>query len=134
MQPFADDLSDAFPAFRATRARGVSHALAWTAPAEVFEGTRAFDVLRAVVRSAVEGGWIHAGEPEAIAFLLWSACHGMIALEFRGRCKVLEDSLRAGISGSSYEYLLTSLSCEAPSTARPDPDRPAPRRRSRPES
>ncbi len=37
--------SDAFPSFRASRARGVSNALAWTVPTELFEGTRAMVAL-----------------------------------------------------------------------------------------
>ena len=51
---FADDLSDAFPAFRATRARGMSNALAWTAPSALFRGTRAYaDLERNCLRRAV---------------------------------------------------------------------------------
>ena len=98
------------------------------------EGTRAFDVLRSVVRAAVEGGWIHVGEPEAIAFMLWSACHGMVSLEFRGRCKVLEETLRPGLSGTVLDYLITSMSTQASDDRPAVPDRPVGKRRSRPES
>ena len=52
---FSDDLSDAVPAFRASRARGASNALAWTAPAEVFEGSRALqDMRRNCIRRGIE--------------------------------------------------------------------------------
>jgi len=97
------------------------------------EGTRAFEVLRSVVRAAVEGGWIHDGDPEAIAFMLWSACHGMVALEFRGRCKVLEEACRPGITGTVLDYLITTMSTHA-DDRRAAPDRSAVKRRSRPES
>ena len=43
---YSDDLSDAFPSFRATRARAVTNALAWTAPVEEFNGFRALEHLR----------------------------------------------------------------------------------------
>lgn len=45
MRLFTDDLSDAFPTFRASRARGVSNALAWTAPLAAFRGMRAYREL-----------------------------------------------------------------------------------------
>lgn len=52
---FADDLSDAFPAFRASRARGVSNALAWTAPVAAFAGTRAYhDLQRNCLRRGLD--------------------------------------------------------------------------------
>ena len=97
------------------------------------EGQRTFDVLRAVVRAAVDGGWLREGDPEAIAFTLWSACHGMVTLEFRGRCKVLEESCRAGIPGAAFEYLMSVLAAPDAPAAGPG-DRQPGKRRSRPES
>ena len=43
---YADDLADAFPSFRASRERGSSNSLSWTAPIAAFEGTRALADLR----------------------------------------------------------------------------------------
>ena len=43
---YADDLADAFPSFRASRERGSTNALAWTAPTAAFEGTLALKELR----------------------------------------------------------------------------------------
>jgi AcrR family transcriptional regulator len=73
------------------------------------EGSRTFDLLRGVVRSAIEGGWIAPGDPEAVAYLLWSAAHGMVTLEFRGRCSMFPDDVRAKLVPGSFEYLLTML-------------------------
>ena len=42
---YSDDLNDAFPSFRASRARAVSNGIAWTAPADAFEGTYAHKML-----------------------------------------------------------------------------------------
>ena len=42
---FAEDLADCFPSFKASRARGVTNALAWTAPASAFAGTLALREL-----------------------------------------------------------------------------------------
>ena len=51
---FAEDLSDCFPSFRAPRARGVSNALAWTAPVAAFKGTRALhDLERNCLRRGI---------------------------------------------------------------------------------
>jgi AcrR family transcriptional regulator len=74
------------------------------------EGDKTYDHLRAIVRVAMDGGWLRPGDPEAIAFMLWSACHGMVTLEFRGRTHVVPEAAREGISLRAYEYLLESLS------------------------
>ena len=51
---FAEDLADCFPSFRASRARGVSNALAWTAPVAAFHGTRAYrDLERNCLRRSI---------------------------------------------------------------------------------
>jgi AcrR family transcriptional regulator len=106
-------------------------------PEEWPEGRRAFGVLRGVVREAVESGWIRAGEPEAIAFALWSACHGMVTLEFRGRCRVIDELHRPTILARAFDVVLDLIAASAggPAGAPPEPERPrAPRRRSPPES
>ena len=81
------------------------------------EGTRTFDVLRGVVRAAVDGGYIKPGDVESIAFLCWSACHGMVTLEFRGRCSVISEKLRAGIAGTAFEHFINAM------TVAPQPHR-----------
>lgn len=98
------------------------------------EGDRALDVLREVVVAALDGGWIRPGDPEAIAFTLWSSCHGMVTLEFRGRCSVVPEACRASIVGSAYGYLTEIIAAERPpAVVTPPTPRRAPRR-SRPES
>ncbi len=104
-------------------------------PAQWPEGGRAFDVVRALVRTALDGGWIRPGDPEAIAFMLWSACHGMVTLEFRGRCSVVPEASRATVARSAYAYLhsvIAALHPPAPATGRAARHR-RPARRSRPE-
>ncbi|MDX2091880.1 MAG: TetR/AcrR family transcriptional regulator [Kofleriaceae bacterium] len=73
------------------------------------EGARTFDLLRGVVRTAIDGGWIAPGDPDAVAYLLWSAAHGMVTLEYRGRCSMFSDDVRAKLVPGSFDYLLTIL-------------------------
>jgi AcrR family transcriptional regulator len=79
------------------------------ADAQWQDGTRTYDHLRSMVRMAIDGGWLRPGDPEAVAYLLWSACHGMISLEFRGRTDAVPEAARDGIALRSYEYLIASL-------------------------
>lgn len=73
------------------------------------EGSRTYDHLRALVRVAIDGGWLRKGDPEVVAFALWSACHGMVTLEFRCRTSVVPESTRPTVLKNSFEYLIDSL-------------------------
>jgi AcrR family transcriptional regulator len=73
------------------------------------EGSRAYDQLRALVRVAIDGGWLRKGDPEVVAFMMWSACHGMVTLEYRCRTIVVPEGSRSTVLVNSFEYLIDSL-------------------------
>lgn len=83
-------------------------------PAEWPEGAQTFNVVRGVVRAAMDGGYIQQGDVESISFLCWSACHGMVTLEFRGRCSVIPPKLRGSIAGTAFEHLLRVMATTPP--------------------
>lgn len=105
------------------------------------EGKAVYDSLRALVQVAVQDGWIRSGDPEVIAFLLWSAVHGAVTLQICDRCMVLPESHRDASVMPAYQYLLDTLvlprsagppasaASPAPSSVAPEPRR----RRSLPE-
>ena len=76
------------------------------------EGSQTFNVVRGVIRAAVEGGYIKPGDVESLSFLCWSACHGMVTLEFRGRCSVIAEKLRADIAGTSFEHFMRLMAVD----------------------
>jgi AcrR family transcriptional regulator len=77
------------------------------------EGARAYDNLRAVVRVAIDGGWLRPADPEVVAFTLWSACHGMVTLEFRSRTSVVPEAVRSTVALDSLDYIINSLSAKS---------------------
>jgi len=95
------------------------------------EGTRAYDLLKGVVKAAIDGGWIVAGDVEATSFLLWSAAHGMASLQIRDRCMVIPEECRARVHGDAYELLLARLSTEKDPAERAEPQPEAARPRAR---
>jgi AcrR family transcriptional regulator len=94
------------------------------------EGTRVYDFVRTEVQTALGTGHLRAGDPEAIAFLLWSAVHGMVTLEVRGRTKVIAEADRARVAELGYQYLIETIA--NPASARPKATPPPAARRSRP--
>lgn len=92
------------------------------------EGTAAYDALRDVVRAAVTDGWIRPGDPEVIAFTLWSTAHGSVTLEICNRCMVLPEQQRESIIPLSYRYLVEALALRG--TAEPaEPANAEPKKR-----
>lgn len=79
------------------------------------EGTAAYDALRSVVRAAVTDGWIRPGDPEVIAFTLWSTAHGSVTLEICNRCMVLPEQQRESMIPLTYRYLVEALALRSPS-------------------
>lgn len=83
--------------------RTLSEAESWP------EGTEVYESLRALVRVAVEDGWIRPGDPEVIAFTLWAMVHGAATLDICDRCVVLPESYRGNILPPAFKYLIESL-------------------------
>jgi AcrR family transcriptional regulator len=73
------------------------------------EATKVYGALRDLVRGAIADGWVRPADPEVVSFLLWSTCHGMVTLEFRGRCDVLPAADRDAIPGKVFDFVLASL-------------------------
>jgi len=50
----------------------------------VTAATEAFGALETLVRRAQAAGTVHAGDPDEVARLIWSAVHGFVAIELMG--------------------------------------------------
>lgn len=78
------------------------------------EGHRTFDLLRSVVVRALAGGWIQGDDPDAVSFLMWSACHGMASLHIRNRCVVFAEPVRDQVESGAFELLLARMIRDRP--------------------
>jgi AcrR family transcriptional regulator len=54
------------------------------------EGNRAFAFLVTTVQECLEKGYFSGMQVEIIAFTVWSMVHGIVSLEIRNRCSVVE--------------------------------------------
>lgn len=112
--------------------RAVDEAEAWP------EGKAAYEAIRGLVQVAVSTGWLRPGDPDVIAFALWSAAHGAVALEICKRQAVLPEARRAEMTPSAFAYVLQSVLADPPPAAavskaaasKPAAGRLSPRRRS----
>lgn len=83
--------------------RAAGKANQWT------EGKAAYEAIRALVQMAMSTGWIRSGDPDAVAFGLWSAVHGAVMLEICKRQAVLPPERRSEMATSAFHYLLDSV-------------------------
>lgn len=74
------------------------------------EGERTYEMLKMAVKTAIDGGWIIAGDVEAVSFMLWSTAHGMASLSCRDRCLMIPEAERPKVLADAYEVLLRLLS------------------------
>lgn len=89
------------------------------------EGKAAYETIRGLVQVALSTGWIRPGDPDVIAFALWSAAHGAVALEICHRQAVLPSEGRGEMASRAFHLVLQALLVEpAPATA-PRPTAPA---------
>jgi AcrR family transcriptional regulator len=97
------------------------------------EGQRAYDMLKGVVQTALDGGWIVGGEAGPMAFLLWSTAHGMASLAIRERCLVIAPEDRLQVQDDAYQILVGRIATDkARPRAETEPETPK-RRRGAPE-
>lgn len=89
-----------------TTSRAVDKADEWP------EGKAAYEALRALVQLALSTGWLHAEDPDVIAFALWSAAHGALALEICHRQAVLPAERRSEMAASAFHYVLSAILIE----------------------
>ena len=73
------------------------------------EGKRTYDLLRAMVGAALDGGWITGGDVEAMSFLLWSTVHGMASLKIRDRCMVIPEACRERVHDDALTLLMSRV-------------------------
>ncbi len=81
------------------------------------EGHRTFDLLRSVVVRSLAGGWIEGTDPDAVSFLLWSACHGMASLHIRDRCVVFAEPIRERVEAQAFDLLIERMARPRPAAA-----------------
>jgi len=93
--------------------RSVDKADAWP------EGKAAYETIRALVQVAVTSGWIRPADPDVVAFALWSAAHGAVALEICHRQAVLPLDRRAMLTDHAFAYVLRSILTERPRVTPP---------------
>jgi AcrR family transcriptional regulator len=95
------------------------------------EGKRTYSLLQAMVKTALDGGWIAGGTVEAMSFLLWSTAHGMASLQIRERCRVIPPEERASVQDDALAVLMARIS-----TGKTEGEPPKPRapRRGAPEA
>lgn len=74
------------------------------------EGQKAFEVLVSVVRECILHGRFKEQDPEALAFVIWSALHGMVTLSLKGRCRVIREEIREDIEKIGLDVFLKLLS------------------------
>jgi AcrR family transcriptional regulator len=73
------------------------------------EGKAAYEAIRALVQMAMSTGWIRPGDPDAVAYGLWSAAHGAVMLEICKRQAVLPPERRGEMATSAFTYILDSV-------------------------
>ncbi|MBK7428954.1 MAG: TetR/AcrR family transcriptional regulator [Saprospiraceae bacterium] len=70
------------------------------------EGQATFDVLRHTVQGCMEQGYFKGQELEAVTFMVWSAVHGMVTLNLRHRCKVVNAHTPDEIVHASFQSFI----------------------------
>lgn len=70
------------------------------------EGLRAYDFLRERVYACMKRGRIPAGDPEAAAYGMWAAVHGMASLIIRNRCVMFPAEQLPKIAAAAFDVLI----------------------------
>ncbi len=73
------------------------------------EGQGAFDILVQVVSACIQEGRFEGHNAENLAYTIWSALHGMVTIDIRGRCVVVSEGKRDHIASIGFETLIMLL-------------------------
>lgn len=73
------------------------------------EGKATFDVLRQNVAACMEAGYFKGHQLEPLAFVIWSAVHGMASLHISQRVKGLSQVEPKAMLSDAYEELIKML-------------------------
>ncbi len=94
-------------------------------------GSSSFNFLRDTVRACVEGGYIRGANLDALALMIWSQVHGLVALHMRSRLAMFPEEARPGLIRESARLMLDFAGASAGVPApRPEPPRAKPRAKS----
>jgi AcrR family transcriptional regulator len=99
------------------------------------EGKRTYDLLRGMVKTALDGGWIAGGDVDSLSFLFWSTAHGMASLRIRDRCTVIPEADRDRVQDDALGVLMERIATTKTSPASDaEPAKPRAPRRGAPEA
>ena len=73
------------------------------------EGQAAFDILVATVQDCINHQHFQEHNAEDLAYTIWSALHGMVTINLRGRCMVISEEKRDHIEMLGMESLYRML-------------------------
>ena len=76
------------------------------------EGESSFGILVHVVGECIQAGRFKGHENETLAFVIWSALHGMVTNNIRGRCMVISEEKRERIEEMGLEAFIKIISME----------------------
>lgn len=72
-------------------------------------GLKNYDVLRRVVYRGMRAGVVPPGNPEVVAFALWSFVHGMVTLQIKRRCPMIPDEAKPMMLEGAASWVIEAL-------------------------
>jgi AcrR family transcriptional regulator len=69
------------------------------------EGKRAFSFLTNTISECVAKGYFKDMQPDIVAFTVWSMVHGIVSLEIRNRCSVVESLNQKDLARKASEMI-----------------------------
>lgn len=69
-------------------------------------GASSFNFLRDTVRACMDGGYIRKANLDALALMIWSQVHGLVALDMRSRLAMFPEEARPGLIRESARLML----------------------------
>ncbi|MDX2063818.1 MAG: TetR/AcrR family transcriptional regulator [Bacteroidia bacterium] len=73
------------------------------------QGQNAYTVLRDTVSECLATGKLAPGDPDQVAFVFWSAVHGMVSIFIRNRMVVIDTDKHTELIAKSYSYLMQQM-------------------------
>ena len=69
------------------------------------EGKRAFMFLVGTINECIAKGYFKDMQPDIVAFTVWSMVHGIVSLEIRNRCQVVESLNQKDLARTASEMV-----------------------------
>lgn len=91
-------------------------------------GSSSFNFLRDTVRACMDGGYIRAANLDALALMIWSQVHGLVALHMRSRLAMFPEDARPALIRESARLMLEFTGTPAADAAGRSPAKKAARR------